>query len=155
MSLSPNIHNSCVIDNFVFFGLDTIVWQFTTICKGVKLGDHVVIGSNCWIGDFTEIGDNSRIQHGVFICRKTKIGKNVFIGPNVTFTDDKYPVVGNKECYNAQPPIIEDNVSIGAGVVILAGVTIKSGAMIGAGAILTKDVDCDEVIVGNPGRLIG
>jgi acetyltransferase-like isoleucine patch superfamily enzyme len=50
--------------------------------------------------------------------------------------------------------IIEDNVWIGGGSIILPGVTIGSGAVIGAGSIVIKSVPPFSVAVGNPARVI-
>ena len=55
---------------------------------------------------------------------------------------------------NAAPVIIEDDVLIGANAVILEGIRIKKGAVVGAGAIVTKDVEANCVVVGNPARVI-
>lgn len=133
-------------------GEDCLIWQYSTVCAGTVLGDKVVIGSNVWIGKNCEIGSYTRIQHGAFIPNNTIIGKSVFIGPNVTLTDDKYPKAGM--LYQPHPPIIEDDVSIGAGAVILPGVRIGRGAMIGAGSVVTQDVTAFETSVGVPARTL-
>lgn len=114
---------------------------------GVAIGDNVNIGSLCEIGRGSFIGENTRIGNGVFIPPNTMIGKNVFIAPHVCMCDDKNPRVNNHD-YNAQPPVIGDNVSIGAGSVILPGVTIHKGARIGAGSVVTRDVASNALIYG-------
>jgi acetyltransferase-like isoleucine patch superfamily enzyme len=38
--------------------------------------------------------------------------------------------------------------------VVLPGVTIGERAMVGAGAVVTKDVEPDTVVVGNPARVV-
>ncbi|EPW3450604.1 TPA: serine acetyltransferase, partial [Acinetobacter baumannii] len=50
--------------------------------------------------------------------------------------------------------IIEDNVYIGPQVCILENVRIGTGAMIGAGSIVTKNVEKNKVVVGNPAKAI-
>ena len=77
--------------------------------------------------------------------------KTSVLAENVTMTDDKYPVVNNKH-YDAQPPIIEDDVSIGAGAIILPGVRIGAGAMIAAGAVVTRDVRPGGLVKGMPAK---
>jgi acetyltransferase-like isoleucine patch superfamily enzyme len=37
--------------------------------------------------------------------------------------------------------------------VVLPGVTVGERAMVGAGAVVTKDVEPDTVVVGNPARV--
>ena len=80
------------------------------------------------------------------------IGNNVFIGPNVTFTNDKKPRVSGD--WTLLDTIIEDDVSIGAGSIILPGIKIGKGSMIGAGSVVTKDVPPNTVVAGNPARPI-
>jgi acetyltransferase-like isoleucine patch superfamily enzyme len=94
-----------------------------------------------------------RINHGSFLPNRSTVGNDVFIGPNVTFTDDKYPRSGNKH-YKAEPPIVEDNVSVGAGAIILPGIRLGKGCMIGAGAVVTEDVEPGMTVVGMPARIL-
>ena len=137
--MSEQIAASATIGDWVVMGQDVKVWQYATICDGAELGDRCVIGSCAWIGKGVVMGDDCRIQHGVFLPNGTQIGHRVFFGPNASLTDDRYPIVNNPD-YVAEPPIIGNDVSIGAGAVILPGVRIWDGAMIGAGAVVTRDV---------------
>ena len=50
--------------------------------------------------------------------------------------------------------IVEDDVWIGSGAIILSGVTIGKGAIIAAGSVVTKDVPSCEIWGGNPARKI-
>ncbi|WP_237026840.1 DapH/DapD/GlmU-related protein [Lactobacillus sp. S2-2] len=43
---------------------------------------------------------------------------------------------------------------IGAGSIILPGVTVGENSIVGAGSIVTKDVNDNTVVVGNPARPI-
>jgi acetyltransferase-like isoleucine patch superfamily enzyme len=69
-------------------------------------------------------------------------------------TDDKYPAVNNRQ-YDAQPSIIEDEVSIDAGAIVLPGVRIGTGAMIAAGAVVTRDVGAGGLVKGTPVKTDG
>lgn len=51
--------------------------------------------------------------------------------------------------------IIENDVSIGCGAIILSGVSIQNGAVVLAGAVVTKDVPSYAVAGGNPAEVIG
>ncbi|OGM12440.1 acetyltransferase, partial [Candidatus Woesebacteria bacterium RBG_16_39_8b] len=115
------------------------------------------IGSNCsvhshiWIGDGVHIGNHCWIEPFVFIPTGVKIGNNVFLGPRVTFTNDKFPPSARKDW---QCTFVMDDVSIGAGAIILPGIIIGAGAKIGAGAVVTKNVPAGETWVGNPARKV-
>lgn len=50
--------------------------------------------------------------------------------------------------------IIEDNVFIGAGCIVLPGVTIHKNVLVGAGAIVTKNLESGFVYAGNPAKKI-
>ncbi len=139
--LQTFIHPTAVIGECVN------IWHFSVVLADVTIGHNVSIGTGCEIGRGTTIGDFTRIGHGVFLPPNSKIGSNVFIGPSVTMTDDRRPVVNNHN-YHAEPPVIQDDVSIGAGCVILPGVTIFKGARIGAGSVVTRDVPPNSLVYG-------
>ena len=48
------------------------------------------------------------------------------------------------------PIIIEDEVWLGYGVMVLSGVRIGRGAVVGAGSVVTKDVPAGAIAVGVP-----
>ena len=50
--------------------------------------------------------------------------------------------------------IIEDDVWIGFGAIIMSGVHIKQGAVIAAGSVVTKNVESYSVVAGCPARHI-
>ena len=43
---------------------------------------------------------------------------------------------------------------IGAGVTILPGVTVGENAVVGAGSVVTRDVEPDTIVAGNPAKVI-
>ena len=115
-----------------------------------------VIGNDCNIGALVEIrkdviiGNNCKIQAFTFIPEGIRIGNNVFIGPHVCFTNDKYPKAQGdwQQLYT----YVEDDVSVGAGAVILPGLRIGKGAVIGAGSVVTRSVFPGHTVKGNPAR---
>ncbi len=115
----------------------------------VTIGEDCVIHAPVWIGDRVMIGKACKIQAFAFIPQGVKIGNNVFIGPHVCFTNDKNPPSGKWT-----DTIVENNVKIGAGAVILPGCHLRKGAVIGAGSVVTKEVAENRLVVGNPARII-
>lgn len=47
-----------------------------------------------------------------------------------------------------------ENVWIGAGATILPGVTVGKNAVVAAGAVVTKDVEPNTIVGGNPAKFI-
>lgn len=80
---------------------------------------------------------------GVVIGHDVDIGSNVLIRQNVT--------VGRSEPDpDAGYPTISDNVSIGAGTVILGDVDLGEGCTTGANSVVVDDVAPHTTVVGVP-----
>ena len=110
--------------------------------------------SNISIGKGTFINTNSR-----FGCPQAKIsiGNNVMIGPNVSFETVNHGLIyveGKGRGMNCLPIEVEDEVWIGAGVIIIQGVTVGKGAVITAGAVVINDVEPYTVYGGVPAKKI-
>ena len=111
-------------------------------------------------GQELEIGDYSGIGINCLVPANIKIGNDVMMGPEVMMfgvnhnfdnLDKPMRLQGGKL---ANPIVIDDDVWIGARVIILPGVNIGKGAVIGAGAVVTKDVPPFTICAGNPARVI-
>jgi len=106
--------------------------------KLVRLGDHVDIGSRCEISTDLIIGNHVLVGDSVASLARDAHSSYV---PFATFDaprGDKFQVV------------VEDDVWIGYGSIVLSGVTIGRGAIIAAGAIVAKDVPPYSVVVSQP-----
>lgn len=55
---------------------------------------------------------------------------------------------------NNARPVIGDNVSLGASVVIIGNVHIGNNVVVGAGSVVVKDVPDNCVVAGNPAKII-
>lgn len=101
------------------------------------------------IGDYSSIGDRTQIQ-----CRESvTIGNHVLIAWNVNILEHDFHAPGGGMPI-PRPIVIEDDVWIGVGCIILKGVTIGRGAIIGAGSVIAKDVPPFTFAAGNPARNI-
>jgi acetyltransferase-like isoleucine patch superfamily enzyme len=125
--------------NVVFFPSD--MFSFETI----HLGDDVFIGPGAHFSSIREI----------------KIGNKVMFGPNVTIIGGDHNTtqlgefmfdVNEKLPENDLPVIIEDDVWVGTGAIILKGVRIGKGSIVAAGALVTKDVEPYSITGGVPAK---
>jgi maltose O-acetyltransferase len=122
---------------------------------------NVEHGATFGNGREISIGDNSGIGLDAFIAGPLIIGSNVLMGPRCVFlaynhvtdrTDIPIAVQGNMP---ARAPVIEDDVWIGASVIVLPGRRIGTGSIVAAGAVVTKDVAPYSIVGGNPAATIG
>lgn len=153
------------------FGDNAVIRSHSVIYAGNRIGRNFQTGHGVMIRELNQIGDNvsigthSIVEHHVVIGNGVRIHSNVFIpeyciledecwiGPAVVMTNAPYPRSKNvKE--NLKGAIIEKGAKIGAAAVLLPGVRIGRGALIGSGAVVTRDVQENEVVVGNPSRVI-
>lgn len=81
---------------------------------------------------------------GIIIARNVEIGKHVAIYQHVTIAESD----------KQKKTIIDDNVIIGAGAVILNNPHIGKGAKIGANAVVLTDVPDNATAVGIPAKII-
>ena len=107
-----------------------------------------------------EIGSGTFLNTDIdFGCPKDKIiiGDNCQIAPKVCFETGSHLLVYDSKKGRGgmtKPIIIEDEVWIGCGVIILGGVTVGKGAVIAAGAVVNKDVPSRTVYGGVPAKFI-
>lgn len=127
-----------------------VVYQPTYIHPSAKIGKGSKISAFCDIGKNVTIREGSNIQCHVAISNGVKIGRRVFIGPGTVILNDKYP-----PSPKLQPPIIEDDVIIGGGCVILPGVKLGKLCVIGAGSVVTKNISEGVLVYGNPVHIVG
>jgi acetyltransferase-like isoleucine patch superfamily enzyme len=106
------------------------------------------------------IGNNVGVS-GVFISawQEIKIGNNVLIGANTIITDSDWHPINSDERDNHskvkfKPVIIDDDVWIGANVLILKGVKIGRGSIISAGSVVFDDVPEYSLVKGNPASVV-
>ena len=108
--------------------------------------EHLVLGSRIDIGEYVVI----RASGGV------TIGDRVLVAAHAVITSREHPVRLPRFGVTEDAPIvIEDDVWIGAGAVVLPGVTLGRGSIVGAGAVVTADVEPFSIVGGVPAKPIG
>jgi len=146
--------------------------------RAVVIGKHV----SCYAGCSFAIGDNGQCTIGDFTLLngalimaedRIEIGSYCLVSWNVGLADsDFHPLEPAQRLIDAQalapyfknrpgrptlktaPVKICDNVWIGMNAVILKGVTIGENSVIAAGSVVTKSVEPNVVVAGNPATVV-
>lgn len=127
-----------------------------------KAGAHF----SCGFGAFFRPGEDIAIGNNVFIGRNAHISAPCVIKDDVMLASFVALIGGDHEfrkpCVlmnargraKAHKIVIEEDVWIGHGAIILTGVTIGRGAIIAAGSIVTQNIPPCTIWGGNPARFI-
>lgn len=119
-------------------------------------------GTTLWYPYRIKIGKNVTLNEWVYISGYggVTIGDSVRIGNRTTILSSDH-VFSNRDVEIYKQGVttkggvyIDDDVFIGAGVIIMDGVKIGKHSVIGAGSVVTKDVPPYTVVAGNPAREI-
>jgi acetyltransferase-like isoleucine patch superfamily enzyme len=105
-------------------------------------------------------------------------GIDCSILPSAKFLDPQYTWIGDRVCLGSctlichdgsiemlqrryglkidrlAPIVIEDDVFVGEGAIVLGGATIGEGSIVGAGSVVRQSVRAGSVVVGNPAKLV-
>jgi acetyltransferase-like isoleucine patch superfamily enzyme len=109
----------------------------------------IKIGRDSLVGEYNVI----RGQGGV------TIGDRVYTSPftqiiavNHVFNDPSRPFI--EQGLTAEGIVIEDDVWLGASVVVTDGVRIGQGSVVAAGAVVTRDIPAHSLAAGVPAKVI-
>lgn len=125
----------------------------------IRAPDRISLGRKVSIAAYTTIACNGRIGNGVLISSNvgivgrydhdhTALGSLISESPWL-FAPQARPRDSRDEV------IIDDDVWIGFGAIVLSGVTIGRGAIVAAGAVVLKDVAPYAIVAGNPAHSVG
>lgn len=129
---------------------------------------NIIISGSALIGHGTIFSKGRKISIGErFFCGRfcqlsapANIGRDVMFASFVSLVggDHKIDFINSSINISGRDIMkiitIEDNVWIGHGAIIMHGVRIGCGAVIAAGSVVTKDVDKNAIVGGNPARFI-
>ncbi|MGD0336232.1 MAG: DapH/DapD/GlmU-related protein, partial [Candidatus Omnitrophota bacterium] len=143
-------------------GLDTVIYPFTVIESGVK------IGKRCFVGPFAHLREGTVIEDDVIIGNfleavrsrissrtiakhfcyigDSRIGHAVNIGAGT--------VTANFDGKRKQSTTIGDNSRIGSDTVFVAPVVVGKSVVSGAGSVIIKNVPERATVVGVPARVL-
>lgn len=121
----------------------TYLLKNSIIDKSTKIGKYTYVAS--WVavtgsdvGNYCSIAPGAKIGLGEHGLSAYSTSRHINSSSNLL----------EKKC------LIEHDVWVGTGAVILRGVKISTGAVIGANAVVTKDVEPYAVVAGCPAKII-
>ena len=117
----------------------TLIDPSAIVDKDVSVGEGCIIcaGVICTVG--IEIGRHTIINLNSTVGHNVKFGDYVTVAPNVSISGNIY---------------LNSLVEVGTGAVLREKLEVGVGTIVGMGSVLTKNVDGNKVVVGNPARVI-
>jgi acetyltransferase-like isoleucine patch superfamily enzyme len=149
-TISPHV----IVYRDVQIGEDTLIGDNSSIREQCKIGNNCIIGKNVTINYNSVIGDFTNIYDNAHITGNMLIGSHVVIGTSVVTSNDNYMGRFGYDESSIRGPILEENVRIGSGAIILPGVRIGANSFVAAGSVVTKDVPPKKKVMGMPARII-
>jgi acetyltransferase-like isoleucine patch superfamily enzyme len=111
--------------------------------SGIRIGEDSLVGEFCVI----------RGQGGVHIGDKVYLAPLVqILAVNHVYDDPRRAII--EQGITAEGIVIEDDVWIGAGAIILDGVRVGTGSVIGAGSVVTENLPPYSVAAGSPAKVM-
>ena len=138
------------------------LFKLSLFCNEFKVGQGFVCGKGCFVSrkNSISIGDNFYMGNYCHLAANALIGHDVMFASFVSIVGGDHKIdnintsIRNSGRDEFKTTIIEDNVWIGHGCIIMHGVKIGSGAVLAAGSVVTKDVPNNAIYGGNPSKLI-
>ena len=148
------VHNSVSIGagTMIHSGKYDIPIGFPVRCSFWTIGNgRIIIGERCGISNSTFCSSS-----------EIRLGNRVLLGGGVKIYDTDFHSLDYRKRIDTEndddrktiPVIIEDDVFVGAGTIILKGTKIGRRAVIGAGSVVHGTVPEDEIWAGNPAHFI-
>lgn len=132
-------------------GEDVVVDAFVKIKPAGGVGD-VRIGPRCVLNSGVVIYTGNGVTLGADVL----LAANVVLAPtNHEFAARNVPIREQGFQPSRGGIVIEDDVWIGAGSVVLDGAVVRRGAVVGANSVVRDEVAPYSVAVGSPLRVVG
>lgn len=124
---------------------------FVRVMGGTHFAQHmdVVIGNNVQFGNGCNVASNVHFGDNVLMAGNVQfVGRHdhSFSTPGVTIWDGERGENGTT--------VVEDDVWLGASVIVISGVTIGRGSIVAAGSVVTGDIPPCEIWAGVPAKKV-
>lgn len=148
------------------FYLTNFKWKEYSFGKNFHAGrsvflyakNNICIGDNFYIGRFSQIECDADIGNNVLFANNValvgrydhhyeQIGTPIRLASQIRDKDYNWKGLDSKV-------VVEDDVWIGYGSIIMSGIRIGKGAIVAAGSVVVKDVDSYTIVGGNPAKFI-
>lgn len=126
---------------------------------GARIGSRVNIHPtarieipwNLTAADFVAIGDRAIIYN----LGRITIGRSATVSQNAHLCAGSHDFRDGAMTLLKLPIAVEEGAWICADAFVGPGVRVHAGAIVGARAVVTRDVDANTVVAGNPARAVG
>lgn len=110
------------------------------------MGGMLPTSITCHPGARLTLGSHCHFNYGVSL----EVWDSVLIGARCMFAS--FVRISDRDDQRTAPIIIEDDVWVAHGAIIMPGVRIGARSVVAAGSIVTQDVPPDSLAMGNPAR---
>lgn len=142
----------------VIKSLRNLYYRYHVERTAAEIKGPVTVNGLSYINRKTRLGKNVHFNGLIIIGNgAVTIGDNFHSGRDCVIITENHNYEGTAIPYDttiiSKPVVIEDNVWLGHGVLILGGVTIGEGAIIQGGAVVVKSIPKLGIAGGNPAKV--
>jgi UDP-2-acetamido-3-amino-2,3-dideoxy-glucuronate N-acetyltransferase len=162
--MSVKIHSTAIVEEDVFIGDGTSVWDNVHIRHDTSIGEECIIGEKTYVAYGVQIGDRVKLNAMVYVCNAVTIEDGVMVSAGTIFTNDRFPRATTPDLKqlrpsdpdeHTQPTLVKEGATIGAACTIGNDLTIGRFAMVGMGSVVTRSVPDFHLVLGTPAKSVG
>ena len=146
----------CKIDcpNFALDANTIFIGAYSSIRDGSYMRD------NFFMGRHSGLGRRCSVAAGIHNISGVSINSDTIMAKISNYTDEELEYLGYRRdqtsvsSLNNKPVVIENDVFLGDGVIVMPGITIGTGSVIAANTVVTDSIPPYSVVGGIPGKVI-